>query len=374
MKKLLIISSILTIGLVGCRQDVPLPPSDPEAEFFAKALVDGIQKDFFAGDDDYYMFTDYTEVDGVPHYEGMLKPSSGTGEGWTIRFRGNDEGTQSSEEAAFELGEHSLQGVFSKNLIPGEVRISNTPLFADELYSSFTWSIQFGSRTQEISPTFVWDTARFTHQPLTTLTTEVASSCKAHTSRCVDTRYPETKARFEMERLADTEFRFYVPIDEWNDIQRVNWHINGNFLGSDSAVTYTLNSSKAEILVEMSVQHTNGAGTCMTRTLELNANGPDPCMVDFNSEVGPNFTPDSVQYNTLELAYTTPQGREYSTTLHTEPGKVTIEEVTDYENDLDGRPTKKVRLTGSFLLKDANGDEIRIEDADFVIAVATRDP
>lgn len=377
MKKLLIITSVLSIGfLASCRKDAPLPPSDPDAEFYAKALIDGVETNLFAGDDDYYMFTDFLEIDGIPHYQGTLIPSSGTGEGWMVRFRGNNQGSQASEEEAFELGDHSLNGVFAKDIIPGEVRITTNPVFVNEIYSSFIWSFQFGAHTQETSPYFEWDTTRFTYQPLTTLTTVYASSCEAHTSRCVDTRFPDTKTYFAIERLADSKFKFYVPTPEWNasKINRVNWHINGNFISSDSSITYTLNNSSDEVVVEMTVQHTNGAGTCMTRTLNLSATGPDPCIVDFNYEVGPNFTPDSVQYNTLILTYIDKNNTPFSTSLHAEPGKVTVEEVMDYDNDRDGRPTKKVRLTGSFLLKDANGNEIRIEDADFVIAVATRDP
>ncbi|NVK28173.1 MAG: hypothetical protein HWE14_09015 [Flavobacteriia bacterium] len=372
MKKLGLLSISIFAVAVGCRKDAPLPPLDEVPVFYANALVDGIEENYVAGVDGYYMYTDYDQSSGVPHYEGrLMSASNSNGASWTVRFRGDNSG--SSLDSTLQVGQKNLQAVIGRTVSEDEVRISVLPTFSNEIYSSFIWSFQFGAHTTDINPVFEWDTTRRTTQPYTTLTTVYESACEAHTTRVIDTRYPNDITYFMIESVTDTRFRVYVPNNEYMMLNEVNWKIRGNSAGKGQEKFININGTE-DVQIEASFQHLSGAGTGMIRTLTLIPGGPDPCEVDFNYTVEPNYTEDIDQFHTLEIAYTTPTGRVYSTKLHSTPGVVEIEEIEDYENDLDGRPTKKVRLTGSFLLKDASGDEIRIEDAEFVIAVATEDP
>ncbi|KAB2810086.1 hypothetical protein [Phaeocystidibacter luteus] len=374
MKKIGLLSISIFVIAVGCRKDAPLPPMDEVPVFYANALVDGDEKNYAAGVDGYYMYTDYNQSSGVPHYEGRLMNSTGADRsGWTVRFRGDNTGSATAVDSTLRVGQMNLQATVGRTEDQDEVLISVLPTFSNEIYSSFIWSFQFGAHTTDINPVFEWDTTRRTTQPYTTLTTVYASACEAHTTRVIDTRFPDEITYFMIESVTDTRYRVFIPNNEYMKLNEVNWKIRGNSVGKGQEKFININGVE-DVQVEASFQHNSGAGTGMIRTLTLTPGGPDPCQVDFNYSVEPNFTEDIEQFHTLEVAYTTESGRVYSTTLHETPGVVEIEEINDYENDLDGRPTKKVRLTGSFLLKDASGDEMRIEDADFVIAVATKDP
>lgn len=377
MKKLVYqIPLIALIALSGCRKDLPLPPNDVTAEFYAKATVDGVEVLTEAGIDDYYMYTTF-EVgdDNVEHYVGRLSKTNESTEAWTIKFRGTKGGGQSSVDSVLALGEQSLTATMGRIEDEDHVKVTLFPEFVSDVYPQLLWSVLPVGGASGASSQFTWDSTNYSQQPIVRLEAQFGNVCDAVTYRCVNLRNPEYKASWYIEAISSTRFRVYVDPADTAGLKEVYWTKNNQSWGSGFERYYDLSSPSEHIMIQAAFQHKgSNLGSCLIREFVLTAGVPDPCTIDFSYLVEAEYELDSLQYNSLEISYTDENGRIYSTSYHAEPGDVLIEEIDDYLSDEDGRPTKKVRLTGDFLLSDATGDEIRVENAEFVLAVATRDP
>lgn len=374
--------SIYTLGfvaaiLLGCKRDVPPTDVAPTPEFYAIANIDGVAHEMYAGEDDYYMYTDYEVVNELPVYGGQLKSTAQSGAEWHVAFIGNDSSNRAVVDSVLRPREAKLKGTSGREIIPGQFDITLNPVILNDVISTYSWNFALGRGYQSPSPTFSVDT--ISTPSLVDLSVGLSTmyeSCgSAYTIRCVDMRHPEAWATFDITALTNTEFEFFIPQIYQNDLEEVLWEVNGVYVGTGWSKTFNLsNQNERTITVSASFRHVGGGRTCIYREITLEAGNPTPCEVDFTYIITPAYSEDSIQTKSVRVAYVNEAGVEYSSDLHDNPGTLSIDEVEGYVNDADGRPTKKIHITGSFSLQNATGDIIHITDADFVLAVATRDP
>lgn len=372
----------LVLLVASCRKDAPLPPSDVAPDFYANALVSGEQININAGDDGYFMHTDFKFENGLAYMKGDLNSNAVGKPSWSFSFANSEAGTVVDAYEILSLGEKSLQGVTTRTPLTGMLGIKpGIVLSADNLtHPQYYWRFQFGGRNIEPSPIFPFDSTNYNGvQPVVTLGIKPNNVDFIETSRCVDIRHPEAIAGYNVEVLSNGTFRCYLNPMYQSEVEQVIWHVNNQYKSTGDTLLYkAVPEDGEEIDIQAGFRHYNGGRTCQTREIPIRdyfRNGsPALPLVDFGYDVNPLSAVDSMHLNTVKIEYADPYGEVFSTSLHHDPGKVTIEEVADYQNDSKGRPTVKLHITGSFLLRSANGDALLVEDADFMIAVATQDP
>lgn len=370
------------LALVGCRKDAPLPPSDVNPDFHATALVNGNEVSMTAGDEGYYMHTDYTMENGLVYMVGDLNANEVGKPSWKFGFANSEEGENVDVYEVLSLGEKNLQAVTTYVPVDGFIGIKpGIVLGADDAtHPQYYWRFQFGGRVMEPSPTFPFDSTNYSGvQPVVTIGIRPNNVDFIETSRCVDIRHPEAIASYHVEVLSNGTFLCYLDPMYQSDVTQVLWHVNNQYNSTGDTLLYKASPEDgAEVDIQAAFRHNGGGRTCQTREIPVRdyfGNGsPALPLVDFGYEVNTLSRVDSMQLNTVRVEYTDKFGEVFRTDLHHDPGTITIEEVTEYQNDLNGRPTVKLHIKGSFLLRSANGEALLVEDADFLIAVATQDP
>lgn len=377
-KSTLFISALSVVALASCRKDVPLAdPTSPD--FYVNALVDGVEESVIAGDEGYYMYTDYEfPEDHAPQMVGELRSSSEGLSSWKFEFTNNSTDEEIDLESVLALGDKSLT---SSDIVQNKSILNIKPKasFGAETshMPSYYWRYQHGASIPVINPVFTFDSTNYSgKQPIVTIGSRFYNQYDIETSRCVDILHPDDWAAFEVEVVQPGVYIFYLAPQFSSQINQVYWDINGAAAGQGDTLFYRHPNGNigSKFFVTAGFRHANGARTCESREVVLLDSDLVPPNMDFQYKVESGMTIDSLQLNKVNITYTTASGTVYTTSMHSNPGTVSIQEVTDYVNDAEGRPTVKLIVSGSFLLQDATGDELRIDNAEFVIAVATSDP
>lgn len=372
---LLVLSGLV---LASCRKDPPLPPNDIDAEFYATASVDGVQKVVEAGKKNYYMFTDYEVVNGVSRLVGNLKPiSASEGPAWKISLLSNkNDGTVDPDSVLF-TGNRTLTAIVGRALVPGHVNLTLKMRTSNnaETLPTFDWGVGSPGPSDD-TITFLVDTVGIPSYLVTaSITGTYANGEDLYSIRHVDLSRPDNWATFDIDWVAEGLFMFRLPQYLSEDVTNVLWSVNGNYITTADTMLYSMGSDQNKtIMVTATFRHAAGGSTSLLAQVRLKRNNQKPVFMDFFHTVRPGTEEDSVQLKSIEIEYTSPEGIAYTSSLNRYPGRVQLIDVSSYDPDKDGRPTRKLRIQGSFTLKAENGDEVRVDDADFIVAVATSDP
>lgn len=372
------ILALAAVGLSSCKRDTPLLEPEVHPDFYASALVNGVQTDVAAGDDSYYMHTDFDVNDGIAEMIGELKSSASTDLSWKFEFFSNTTDGSASIDSILSIGTKDLKGEVGYTPVPGYVKISpriNLNNSMAEVPQSYWWSFLEGASVGDLEPDFKYNEDNWNGEQLELDLYARVGGKVLRTRRGIDVDYPHEQAGFIVEKVSRGAYLFYLDPAYAAEVREVNvWHINNNWVqNGDSLLFRPHKETPFEMSVAAGFNHHSGATTFMVQKVFINYDNFDQPPLDFVYSYEQLQEEDSLQLNTLRISLMQ-SGKLYSTTLHNSPGNVTIEEVSDYLNDESGRSTKQIKVTGSFLLSDATGNEIRVEDADFVIAVATSEP
>lgn len=373
----LYVMSFFLLGLVSCRKDMPLPDTG-EPVFHLDAQLDGVMESIVAGDEGYYMYTSYLTDGLVPRMKGELKSSTSGLSSWNFEFVGNSSNGSIDIDSVLTVGSKGLYS--SEDVIDeGVLNIAPHADFGNGTsgITDYYWRFMLGEAVVDTAPIFKFNTIEnSTKKPIVTIGTRMSNGYTIESNRCLDPAYPEAWASFELEMTAYGAYLFYLTPSFSNDIEEVCWAINGYCVGVSDTLVYLHPPTAigSRFFASASFRHNSGARTCSAREIVVLGPSVIPPDIDFTHEVKSAEEYNPLRLNKLKIDYTSPSGTVYSTSLHKSPGNVRIEEVTNYENDKSGRPTKQIILKGDFLLQDASGNVLHVNNADIVIAVATSDP
>lgn len=152
--------------------------------------------------------------------------------------------------------------------------------------------------------------------------------------------------------------------------EMVNWYENEDFLGTGNFISLD-ELSIGTRLIRAEIKSPDGITLFVTRNLTVDENETVlNCPANMTMNLEEVMVPDVEQFGSVEIIYRDSKAAKYSTIYNNNPGGVQIEAVEDYINDREGRPTKRVLLSGNFRVANLQGNVKRFNNFSGAIAIA----
>jgi len=389
MKGLIFCKSLIVVALLaGCKK-LDVEPVDGTPVFFATAEVDGVSKNWQAGVDGYFMFTEFEKDPNDVHvFTGRLQRDScntGCGESLTIQIRDFEQVFQGSPDigTALNAGDY-----FFKNEISDtsywildtttfyRVDFDASPSFNPQGTAIFNWDFGGGNTSTGPSPIFDYNQL---DQPVPVTLNMVNNNlgCSSSQTRAVQKQTANTPCAVQI----------FVDPDTVNSGFKLDAFAMGNppfsYLWSNGSTTASVIVSAIQI-PEASVTVTDANGCVSSSEVSFqNSPGTVPlyCSAAFDFTVTEVekvdsalvFVPgDSLCFSKITVGYVDAAGRSFRSDLHQQPGFSYFKILTteDFGPNENGEKTKKLTIRFACRMWDGQGGFIEIKNGEGVIAVA----
>jgi hypothetical protein len=347
----------------SCKKNA-LPPEEPSPApvFYVKCAVNGNERNFEAGKDDYYMSSSYfQDANNVYVYKGELKQRSCAGCDYGITVLINDSRVSQTNapmlpDSGLIMGKHEFN---DGNLPP----LAYQGTFANTLPSSVQYIFSAGSQTFENAP------AAVLFSPGTTASVSLSvhdlSSGNTTTHTNVFKVDNPLQVNISTVKPLPTVFRFSATASK--TIKSYDWDFGDGSQHSQEASP---------------PQHSYDPQGYYTAVLRLISTDDDTCVsyyqaAAYSNKPHANFTNTFVPVlNTKALSaiviqVTDPTGKVYSSENLDQPSTSNFEilSVENYKANESGSSTKKLKIRFNCIVK--NGSEsLNITGGEAVIAVA----
>jgi hypothetical protein len=390
MKRLLFYKIlILSVFLAGC-QKIDVEPVDGTPVFSATFEVDGISKNWQAGVDGYYMFTEFEkDANDVYVFTGRLQRdscSAGCGESLTIRIRDFQQVLQGNPdvETALKPGDYFFKNentdssawVFD-TIVFYQVGFNASASVSPTGAAVFNWNFGGLGTAAGISPTFDFGTL---DQPVP-VTLNMAGNnvgCSSLQTRTVQKPTPNSTpcgVQIFVQNDSTGPGTMMTAMAEGNGPYTYMWS-NGS-LGQSISLPFNQQP-------QASVTVTDATGCSSTSSLSFFANPgtvPQYCAAAFSYDVvevievdsALVFIPgDSLQFSKVTIEYSDATGKLYRSGEQAQAGFsfFKILSTEDYDTNENGEKTKKLNVRFACRLWDEQGNFIEIKNGEAVVAVA----
>ena len=383
--KILIFSALLA----SC-QKIDVEPVDGTPIFSAAAEVDGVSKNWQAGVEDYYMFTEFEkDANDVYVFTGRLQRDScnaGCGESLTIRVRDFQQVLQGNPdiETALKPGVYFFKNETTDSL----AWVLDTSVFYQAGFDAsasitptgtalFNWNFGGLGAATGLSPAF--DFAQLDQPvPVTLSMTSNNVGCSSSQTRIVQKTTPNANpcgVQIFVENDSTGLGTIMTAVAEGTAPFAYSWS-NGS-VGQVIALPFNQQPQAA-------VTVTDALGSVSTSSLSFFSNPgslPQYCSAAFSYEVEEVmemdsmlvFIPeDSLQFSKITIEYTDANGKLYRSNRQAQAGfsYFKILSTEDYDPNENGEKTKKLSIRFACRMWDGQGNFIEIKNGEAVIAVA----
>ncbi len=373
MKGLYTIVAVFTLLTVSCNKKALPEPAAEEPDFFVDATISEQPVLREAGNSDYYMNSSYGFVDSTSVYvvKGDLsKPcSNGCDYGFAVFI--NDFHT-SAKGTPMDISKTLVKGsyLYTDKIFPSTLfNLNLKPVEPYNSRNSYTWQV-ISNNAPEIKA--VGYNFPSSHQLKAgdvytiTLFTDDISGCFTQHSRIY--KVGTTLGNIEAVRTsANLDYNFSVKNFPGQPGDSYLWSFGdgGSLEGKDVTHQFTLQPGYYDTKLQII--------TVNKDTVEFHYQIPGTvdqiCLANFDSD----FTgiPVKRSYSRVTVEVTDPSGKVFTTSYVDQPvtSFFNIDEISDYQNNKNGEPTKKLQIRLSCTLRNGT-EQIELKNGRASIAVA----
>jgi hypothetical protein len=358
------------LAFVACKKSVQQMPAQPDPLFSVAYSINGNFQTLNAGKDGYYMYSkNENDEFNINQLIGELKTDDANQtNAFEFKFRSNAK-TDLHLDSVLALGQKE---VTDTNLLQASnTRIKlNLNALATNNVIKYIWSVNTNLSSTEKSPSFVFDSNEDNNFPVS-LQTFFDTSCVATTKRCINFDNTTCHADFVFSKGTNLDYTFSVPASIAGEVSSVTWYINNQVAGTSKELLHSF-SGAGNYLISADVFFNSGCMSCVSKRVIVDYGSVyNGCLSDFDVSYTAYNNAHFLQLNTTEINYWDDSGVLYSSIYSADPGFLEILEVSNFENNEVGKPTKKVRFSGNVRLTNLQGSELTVDIQEAIIAVGT---
>ncbi|HSY75374.1 MAG TPA: PKD domain-containing protein [Bacteroidia bacterium] len=391
MRRLKIATLCFVIGvfIISCQKQHLPAQTNASPIFYFNGLVGGSNVNLYAGVNNYYMYSSYTQNDsGIYNYTANLKefncisscPPS-------IEFIINDYQklgigvTEANIAKSLDTGSYNY---LLPNPTPSslyKVFFYPTPGNKDVTISQYTWS--FGDGTDTIySVTSANVNSPIHHTYLhagnyaTSLTAKFADGSSNSLSNIVHSNNTPGNFNCNIMDTSSTTTVYFTDTPDLPGTYTYNWNFGDT--GSGSTVQNPSHPYTDTLIHTVSVITTNTTyGTSDTNFLNVAAGAgitiAQSHLINYHASVPPPvIISNPLGLSDVTIIYTDASGDKYSSydSLQPKSSSFQITSLSNYQNNESGQTTKQLHIKFDCILYDSTGKTLAIKNGDAVIAVA----
>ncbi|MEL6190692.1 MAG: PKD domain-containing protein [Bacteroidota bacterium] len=388
MKKLAFIAGIMLLVLACNDNQFPDQPSAPEVQFYLEGEVNSQDVSLKAGEEDYFMFTDYTYDQGDNRFvfQGKLSQVFCINCGAALNIEIRDSVKRAADFTFGEEVPFSAKEIDYKLSIesPGVQFQFNSSVDTADARSYF-WNFGDGNTANIKAPKHIYSEANQNQRVAVTHSVIREDSCETEIKREVDILF-DTEADscaldFEVVVEKDSVLQFYTLIPKVVDFgQRFyQWQIfinggNEAFKISNEAIfSFTLEAADQINKILLITEDIDCSGE-----VEKNYNTTDQpkdvaiCDLSFEQEKQFVLAPAPEVGSLVCITWENEEGIEYRSDRFGQPTNSVfqVNSVEAFEENERGQKTVKLDITFSCELTAENGESIWVENMSGVFGVA----
>ncbi len=369
MKKLFIYIFAISLLTFSCSPDKEVSSSYAEDfRFFLKGQVNGLPFEYNAGEDDYFLETNYYREDSVVVMEGRLsRLGMAEQNAVVIRIRSKAAeipGSTFNASQNIEPKDYAFRDVTGYRAQTGKYMLS---LFGDSTFLANTnlyyWLVDgVPTSGHEIQKTFDRNTPNFN----VALRTIISGDCES-----------EVRHFINLQEDCDATFKMYVTapdkvmvktVARVGTISDVQW-----FLDSVEVVPSFLGEIDRSLvpnakMLTCSIYFDDGCVRRIDRS--LNSTLQSPCITDFWYQKQKPTILDPKQYSTVELEYYDANGKMFTSHYTDVVGDFRITSASPFQQNGDGNQTMRFFMEADVILKNVDGSTVELKNGFGSFAVA----
>lgn len=369
MKKILLHILAVSLMVASCKKDTESDFYTEDFRFFMKGQVNGLPFEYNAGEEGYYMETDFYQEDSVLVMEGRLVNDATPGRNaLTVRIRGNQSLSQSGQftlEENIVAKPYSFRDATGFSAQPGKYQFNfygDTNNLANMSYEWF-----FGDNSQSFGPS-VSKTVDINEHAVfpVRMETSYAGNCRTGVTHFVNVE-KDCDATFSMQLNTPGEAQVRV-ISRIGTVSSVEWflgdiEVEPGFTGVID-LTQNTNADSLRCIVHF-------ADGC-TRRIDRGLGGTttNPCITDFWYTKHKPTTFDPNQYSTIEIEYYDDKGKKYTSYYTQVQGDFEVTSASHYHKNESGQQTVRFFLETDVILKNSDGSTVELQNTFGSMAVA----
>ncbi len=370
MKKLFIYIFALSLVGLSCSPEKEISSNYSEDyRFFLKGQINGLPLEFNAGEDDYFLETNYYREDSVVVMEGMLSRFGVADKNAVvIRIRSKAAEIPGSAFVAsenIEPRDYAFRDVTGYRAQTGKYQLS---LFGDSTFLANTndhyWIVNGlpPVKGYELQQTFDRNTPNFN----VALRTTISGDCES-----------EVRHFINLQQDCDATFKMYVTapdkvmvktVARVGTIGDVQWFLDStevkpNFLGE-----IDLSLVPNATMLTCSIYFDDGCVRRIDRS--LNSTLQSPCITDFWYQKQKPTIHDPNQYSTVEIEYYDGNGKMYTSYYTDVVGDFAITSASPFQRNASGDKTMRFFMEADVILKNVDGSTVELKNGFGSFAVA----
>ncbi len=365
-----LISIAFILGLfAGCSKEDGDPSSNfsENIRFYLIANVNGLPIEINAGEDNYYLATDYSFADSIVTMKGILSQSENRPQNtFEIKIRGGEASSDLSQFNAYNTlqnGYFPIRDASNVKKVPNQYVMT---FFPDSgiTSSNYSWDFPDGP---DYGPyiTRIVDTT--THPRYKASLTTTLGVCNSKTSKVINL-YNECDAELYLDFISPLVAEASISAKS-GLITEVKWFVNGVESYSGEIATANFSSPGAyEIMAE--INFSGGCTQTITKNVNLTGTVTPLCDSRFHYTKQPRTEYDLLQKGTVELIYYDESGDKYTSHYSDTRGSFEMKALGVYNNNDNGQKTARFFFHANAILKNSSGSTIQLTDAFGNFAVA----
>lgn len=370
MKQFLTYILFLSIVGVSCKKDNNTTDASysEDYRFFVKGQVEGLPFEYNAGEEDYYMETDYYVEDSVVVMEGRLsKIDQPNKNAVVIKIRSKAAQATGSAFLAHEnimAKEYAFRDVSGFRAQTGKYMLS---LYGDSAFLAntnyYTWIVD-GQPTSgyELQKTFDKNTPNLN----VSLHTTISGDCDSEIRHIID-----------LQQDCDGTFKMYVngqdkvsvrAVARVGTISHVEWFLDSTSIEPSFQGEIDLNQVPGAEMLSCAIYFEDGCVRRVERSLSSRLQSP--CITDFWYIKQKPTIHDPHQYATVELEYYDEQGKLYTSHYTDVVGDFKITSASPFQENSNGDKTMRFFMEADVILKNVDGSTVELKNGFGSFAVA----
>ena len=375
----LLLSLLLIIGMTSCKKNIiDVPPSEVgEPVFRTSFQLEGTPQEMIAGDDEYFMFTEFTkDTDDIHTFIGSFANENCTS---------NCESSLQFEIRDFEPATGSTNGIdntlaasalrFKDETIPeadvyqvelkGEVENEDE---VEETRLDFGDNIGFALNRSEVIVNYIYDSTIGQVVPSFNVTEK--NENQVYHAMTLDYFNDKTySADFSVTDLGNGQYELTASANQ--DVVEYYW----NFIYTGQSVTLDEAELLADGEIELFVEYVDNPtfASFYRRTFKLENNTLSYASTNLDAKVLRRLEGGSkLQLSTFAIQYIDENGTIYRSDLQEQSNDAyfRILSTEEYLNNSNGEKTKKLEVEYDCKLFAADGSELRVQNGQGIIGIA----
>lgn len=354
----------------SCAKDSPKDEATyiDDFRFYVKANVDGLPIEFYAGEKEYFLETQYWMEDSVPVLSGTLSSYNSMYNGSVVlRIRG--------AEALAGPAEFQVQNTLRPTAYPyrdqsnfkAEAGYYELQFYGDTLTSPSTyfWEFENGQTTTDQNPVVQ---VHATDYPTfrTKLTTTTSGSCQSAVTHYVNLAQ-DCDAGIEISGISAYSVKVKVNA-RVGTVNNVKWYLDGNEVAPDFLGVLNVGSLAGPHSLRAEIKFAGGCEKVIVREIR---DLPDLyCISDFWYEKTEVKTFDPKQLGTVELEYYDKDGKKFTTYYNDVDGDFKIVSLSPYKENDQGQRTTRFFFEANAVLRNSDGSSVSLTECFGSFAVA----